>query len=891
MTTKIIYYTPAMKIPEQISCITSKKFFQQTFTSLVLIITLHSQQAFAQVVESFSDGEFTTNPTWSGNSDKFLVVANQLKLQAPAVGSNAYLSTKSEAVNNASWEFLVRLNFNPSGTNYTRVYLMADQSNLGGDLNGYFVLIGDTPDEVSLYKQTGATKTKIINGADGRVNLTTVIVKIKVTRDGSGNWNLYSDVGPTGNYTNEGSVQDATILSSGYMGVYCFYTATRSDKFLFDDFVIAGEPFQDDVPPQWQSVTVKSSQSLELTFDESLDGSSSENILNYNVSDGIGHPSSAELHVDERTITLNFPQHFPNGQTLSISCLDVRDTDGNTMVSGSKQFLFFDPVPAQSKDIIISEIFADPQPVVGLPEAEFIEIYNRANAPFDLENWKISDGSSVGVLPKWIIQPMEYVVLTASSNTGLFNPGAKVLAVPNFPTLNNGGDAIILKDAAGIMIDSLSYTDTWYHDDDKKQGGYSLELIDLQSICAEHSNWISSEDATGGTPGKQNSVNANKPDATGPRLTAAIPKSETELILEFDEKLEKELPIVGSFLITPAISIGGISFVDHTLTKLKLDLSGSILSDQSYNITVVNLFDCAGNVIQEQFNMAVFGLPAEADSADVVINEVLFNPRPTGVDFVEIYNRSSKYINLKNWSIANIENEVVSNQKIMTDHDLLIAPGTYLAVTTDGNILKGEYVSGKDENFLEAPGLPAMSDDEGTVIILGDQGNIIDWFDYNDKMHSVFIKDEEGVSLERINFNEATSLSSNWKSASSVAGFATPGYINSNMKQIGSANDAVVVDPEIFQPASGQPDFTQIHYHFAKGGFIANVKIYDHMGRLIKELANNAVLGTQGSFRWDGDEDNGTKARVGYYMVWFEVFDDHGSVQTFKKRIAVAGRF
>jgi hypothetical protein len=131
----------------------------------------------------------------------------------------------------------------------------------------------------------------------------------------------------------------------------------------------------------------------------------------------------------------------------------------------------------------------------------------------------------------------------------------------------------------------------------------------------------------------------------------------------------------------------------------------------------------------------------------------------------------------------------------------------------------------------------------------------------------------------------------NWKSASSVSGFATPGRINSNARpETELREESIRLEPEIFVPVTGQPDFTQIHFRFDRGGFMANVKIYDAQGRQVRELASNAPLGTEGFFRWEGDRDDGTRARVGYYMVWFEVFDDSGTVRTFRKRLAVAAR-
>jgi flagellar hook assembly protein FlgD len=61
-------------------------------------------------------------------------------------------------------------------------------------------------------------------------------------------------------------------------------------------------------------------------------------------------------------------------------------------------------------------------------------------------------------------------------------------------------------------------------------------------------------------------------------------------------------------------------------------------------------------------------------------------------------------------------------------------------------------------------------------------------------------------------------------------------------------------------------------------------------GREIRQLANNTTLATSGFFRWDGDTQDGTKARVGYYVVWVEVFSASGKVETFRKRVVVAAK-
>ena len=85
-----------------------------------------------------------------------------------------------------------------------------------------------------------------------------------------------------------------------------------------------------------------------------------------------------------------------------------------------------------------------------------------------------------------------------------------------------------------------------------------------------------------------------------------------------------------------------------------------------YSINAENLYDCAGNLIQKEEVTPEFGLPEDADSLDVLVNEILFNPRPTGIDFVEIINASEKFINLKNWSLASLEDGVLKNKTTLS---------------------------------------------------------------------------------------------------------------------------------------------------------------------------------------------------------------------------------
>jgi hypothetical protein len=111
----------------------------------------------------FSDNDFTSNPVWDGDQSKFQINGSQqLQLNGASATDTAYLYTANSQVQNTEWNFWVNLKFQPSTQNQLRVYLVSDQQNLYGSLNGYFIQIGETGsnDSVKLYRQDGAVVTK-----------------------------------------------------------------------------------------------------------------------------------------------------------------------------------------------------------------------------------------------------------------------------------------------------------------------------------------------------------------------------------------------------------------------------------------------------------------------------------------------------------------------------------------------------------------------------------------------------------------------------------------------------------------------------------------------------------------------------------------------------------
>jgi len=307
-----------------------------------------------------------------------------------------------------------------------------------------------------------------------------------------------------------------------------------------------------------------------------------------------------------------------------------------------------------------------------------------------------------------------------------------------------------------------------------------------------------------------------------------------------------------------------------------------------YNITVNALTDCISNSIGS-YNTTRFGIASLPDSFDIVVNEILFNPKSDGVDYVELYNRSEKMIDLKSLHLANLNSlGVIDNIVSLPEDGYLFFPKQMLVFTTSSSIVKRNYVSNHPDNIITVNDLPSFNDDEGNVILLNEQGNIIDKLSYKDDWHFKLLNDVEGIALERINYDSKTQDENNWHSASETVGFGTPADKNSQSMNNNIVAGTISVSPKIISPNNdGFDDVTAIYYSFPESGYVANIIIFDVSGNPVKHLKTNALCGNQGIYYWDGLNDKNQRINTGQYIVYTEVFNLKGTVKSFKNCITV----
>jgi Lamin Tail Domain len=311
-----------------------------------------------------------------------------------------------------------------------------------------------------------------------------------------------------------------------------------------------------------------------------------------------------------------------------------------------------------------------------------------------------------------------------------------------------------------------------------------------------------------------------------------------------------------------------------------------------YTLTATNVSDCEGNGTGLS-TTTTFILAFQSTGGELIINEVLFHPSTGVSDFVEIYNNSTKVMNLKNWVFANIEADTIDNHKTISTVDLLLNPGEYYAFTTNKSALIEYYTQAAVNRIIEIPSMPALDADSSTIILINNQNVVSDRFSYiESEMQFDLLQSFTGVSLERLDFNRATSDAGNWHSAAEAVGFATPGYLNSQYNPNNAGDDELSLSTEIFSPDNdGYQDVIHFNYLFTETGYVGNATLYDVRGREIKKLLRNELLANDGVFSWDGITEKNEKASIGIYILYFEYFNLAGTVKKVKKSFVLAGKF
>ena len=852
------------------------RYFLLFFCSFLYLID------YAQITDGFTDGNFTLNPNWVGSDTKF-EVNNSFQLHSKSTTSDSIflaLENKLDFQNSVEWHFWMKHSFSPSSNNFSRFYLITNVLDLKSNPDGYYLQFGETGanDAIRLFKRKNSISTQICAGTIGAIS-TNFITSIKVVREPSGEWKIYSDFNGGENYTLEASALDNAQVSGKYSGVYCQFTKTYATKFYYDNFYL-GPKVVDKIPPTCQQIQVLDNKHLKLTFSETIDSISANTTENYAFINSNYSIFSANRMINATScVILELDAPLQNAMNYTLSISQISDLSGNVMLPETKNVYYIIAEQPDKGEVIINEIMSNPSPVFGLPEIEYIEIYNKSHKYFNLENWIVTDGTSKGKIATAWLGPHEYKVLCNTSGLPFLNPA---VGVSSFPSLNNSGDKITLLDTLGNQLDEVEYALSWYKFDGISTGGISLERMNPYHPCSDASNWKGATHPDGGTPNEQNSVYDTLPDNTTMEVTSSNVLSDSVLEVVFSKQIDTVSADNVAIQFVPELNWKSRFFKENSM---QIILPSALEKSKEFVLQLNGIQDCW---VHSYSLATTFANTEKMDTNDIVINELLFNPYPDGADFIELYNTSEKWINLKGLSLFSLEKGLLSSSKVI-EQNRILKPHEYVFLTSSIASQEKMYPNTNKLHGIQMS-IPTMNNDSGTVILMFNK-QVIDKAKYDESWHFSLMYDKEGKSLERLSTSLPTMDYSNWFTAAESVGFATPGEVNSHGLSSEIPVKISISSPTISPDNDGFEDFVEIILANADPNVSATISVFSMNGVEVRPLVKNTLIAQNSLFIWDGLDLNKQKLPVGIYVFWVQIFDlTKAKTSHFKLPIVVASK-
>ncbi len=848
-----------------------------------------------QFQDDFNDGDFTSNPPWKALRGIFEISSDKRLQLKDTIAGEAQLYTASTITHEAEWNFFAELKFNPSSSNYAEVYLCADSSDFQQAPNAVFVRIGgSTSDRVSLFVRQAGRDISLLESASGLVGASNNRLAVRLKRSAGNLWELFVDTSAAlAGYTSLGTATYNPVLYSKYTGVRCVYTITRAQKMFFDNFSYSGVFVKDTIPPKVEDLVLEDNKTLRIRFNEPLNSASVDHLGNFELINVVNQITDAKLDIqNRRQVLVQISPALNERVNYKLKIKQLRDKEGNVMRDTSLVFADFTP---QRGDLVFNELLPDPTPVVGvfpnaLPEGEYIELYNPESFDINLIGWRLSVGSKLFELSRKLVPADSFVLLARQDIQAYLPAQSNFLPVPLSNTeLTNSGSLLRLYAPNEVLVDEIGYDESWYGDVVKAEGGWSLERIDATNLCGGAENWKACSNAIGGTPGWQNSVVGQTFDTIAPRVSRFSVDGDSVVYVHLSEWVDDPfLRDTSGYRISPVLKLKLIR-ANHLERHLEFVLADRMQPGEQYVLEYLgNSADCAGNPLL--FEPGVIGVAQAAEKGGVLLNEVLFNPKSGGVDYVELYNSSESLVDLQKLRLANYVpgTNILDEVKVITDKSYLLPPGGYVCLSERPIGVSGFYQIKAPEALFEASDLPTLPDDAGSVALLNANLTVVDSFVYASTLHSPVLLDEEGVSLERACTGLGISVEACWYSATSTAGFGTPGYANSQQQSNKPASEHKLdLVYTVFSPNNdGYRDKLDVGYAFDKTNYVVSISVYNKEGYEVKKLSEAQLVSRTGMLVWDGTDAYGKVLKRDAYVLVLEYFHPDGE-SGFEKQAVV----
>jgi hypothetical protein len=800
--------------------------------------------------------------TWTGNTTDFQISnANQLQLNAPVGASQSAVAWPSLCLTNCSWEFLVRYDFAASTTNYALFYLYSTEENLNATTNScYYLKIGGiagSSDKIELYYQQGNTKYKVLESEAGVVGASKVACRIQVIKNAQGIWALNTDNTGGYNFIEQATAKHWEAQNFNFSGIRCVYSSTRRDKFFWDDIHIC-------VPFSLDQYQFDNDSTLILHFNQTI---ASYDSIQIDADFGVTYTLAFGLDF----LTLTFEKSLA-AKTYKVNFKNIFSVITNEQYIGSLEII--NEMHYYVGQLRISEFMSDPSPSVGLPEVEWIELVNTSSRAMDVKNISISDPSTRGKLPTYILQPKAALFICSAKMCALFQMD-NCIEVGALPSLNNSADSIFVWANDTLLLDYVHYEIALLEKGYKAEGGYSIVRKNISENCLFLQELKFSDDLNGGSPGIA-PVFVNPPPLTF--NVQIISDTEVEL------KLDGAITLNQNFISNPLDILPMKNNSSKYETNYLIKCAHTFEPGKAYECTIDSIIMCKN--LQQSVHLTIpLIYPKKAQKNELYINEILYNPLSGGVDFIEIYNSSDAYIQLGKCHLYNNSSNKISHM-FLTD-DVVIAPYAYIVLTADTIILKQHYSNAKQHTLIQCKKLVSLPDGGGSLLLIANNGDTLDFIEYRDDFQNRLLRNSEGYSLEKIHSTNSVFSPDNWTSS---AVRATPGYENSQQASSDShENKSFYCAPcHASVNLNGVNDFVLLHLNPLTQDAFGSIRIFGLNGDILANLFINQLLSYENTFIWNGLKQNGEVLTDGIYVAVAEWWTSDGKVNTAKIAISTS---
>ena len=438
---------------------------------------------------------------------------------------------------------------------------------------------------------------------------------------------------------------------------------------------------------------------------------------------------------------------------------------------------------AQTNYLSFSEVMFYPIETNG----EFIELYNFSpDSSVNISKYQIVYATSsadiiIELNNGTILTPNNYAVIFENDYdyvNGLYmnlvTDSTLILQIDNGKfgssgMANTSNRSIYLLNEIGDTIDTYTYSAN-------NSAGYSDEKI-LANGNNSLDNWSNSNQING-TPGFKNSISPKNYDLSISYLNI-LPKdiyenNEVEFSLGVKNNGLKD---VSSFLVKLYLDFNSDSLSQNDELIIN-NIEPIILSNDSLEFKssifvttngIFNVFAEIQLILDENISnnfysteINIFSKPNEYN--DIVINEIMYKPIGDEPEWLELFNRTDKSINLKNWKITDR-----TSSTIISDSSFYIEPFEYLVIADDSLLTEFYVIPSK----IKVINLPSLNNTDDEIRLLNPQNTKIDSVAYKSIWGG-----NNGKSLERIAVQQNSNDINNWESSISKY-FATPGTLNS----------------------------------------------------------------------------------------------------------------